>query len=220
MEYKTPKSKGIQTDRYVHYTGSSMYPTFQEPEFLIIEKPAFGTIYPGDIIVFKTSKYDRLVIHRVVKIQGDLFWTKGDNNRRIDRLPIHFDSIYGRAVGTLKNQIIRRVFNGRAGLIWAHLLKSRILLVHYLIRPVLVNSLTLKIKKLLVKLISIEPDLAYFKTAGSAGKIRFIWKNKLIGSFCLEKNVISLKRIYRIAVDRRKLMKNIQTLIKESEELA
>jgi signal peptidase I len=62
-------------------TGSSMFPCMQPGDLLEIRRPT-APIQTGDVVVFQ--RHDRLVVHRVVGLSGDLVITKGDRLRHPD----------------------------------------------------------------------------------------------------------------------------------------
>ncbi len=79
----------------------SMQPTLKPGDLLVVSK-LDKTSQPnfGDIIVFKHSQLDMLIVHRVIgikEIQGSLrFYTKGDSAPSIDRSLLTHDQIIGR----------------------------------------------------------------------------------------------------------------------------
>jgi len=70
-------------------TGTSMYPTLEEGDMVVVQKVPFSSIKVGDIIVYDPpcSATGNSVIHRVVSIEqgGGGFITKGDNNGATDQ---------------------------------------------------------------------------------------------------------------------------------------
>ena len=59
----------------------------------------------GDIISYKSSIYNIIVIHRIVDIKEDAdgiyFITKGDNNPIADKEKVRFEQIKGVVVGVI-----------------------------------------------------------------------------------------------------------------------
>ncbi len=70
--------------------GTSMFPLIREGESIsICRKDAYDI---GDILVFIYPQ-DRLIVHRLLKIQGDRYFCKGDNCYELEE--IGFDQIIG-----------------------------------------------------------------------------------------------------------------------------
>ncbi|MGZ5399283.1 MAG: signal peptidase I [Nocardioides sp.] len=75
--FLTPSNLGGSTT-YLVTRGTSMLPT-HEPGALVVTRTqdAYGV---GDVIAFYREGLDRIVLHRIVGIDGDRFVTRGDNN--------------------------------------------------------------------------------------------------------------------------------------------
>ena len=219
LNQETLRNQGIQADDYVHYTGFSMYPTFHDSEFLLIEKPAFEDIRVGDIIIYKSTLYEKLVIHRIIRKKGNLFTTKGDNNPGKDPLPVSFDAVYGRAIGILGKDKIHRVHNGRTGILWSYLLFFRALIKRHLLKPLIWNPVTVKSRNLLTRWICIKPDLAFFKNSDGSLRVRLIWKKRYIGFYDITHKTLFVKRLYRVAINRRTLHERILEVLKNETDL-
>ena len=61
--------------------------------------PVPKNLKKGDIISFVVP-FDGITAHRIYKIDGDLIYTKGDNNKRIDKFPTHRKMVIGKIVKT------------------------------------------------------------------------------------------------------------------------
>lgn len=83
------------------FAGNSMYPTIVDDSIVLIKKK--GDIQIGEIYVYfdTMSPTDRLVCHRLIKIDNGMFYFKGDNRDIID-VPISIDSIIGVVVDVIK----------------------------------------------------------------------------------------------------------------------
>ncbi len=76
--------------------GRSMEPTLQPGDLIVIVK----RISPKDIAVGDVVVYRRggtLIIHRVIRIEGDALITKGDNNWLPDP-PVKFQAVLGKVL--------------------------------------------------------------------------------------------------------------------------
>jgi signal peptidase I len=66
------------------------------------EKPE--DIKVGDIISYKSDKYDGIIIHRVIEIKKDneiYYMAKGDNNQEADDEKIRFNQVQGILIGVI-----------------------------------------------------------------------------------------------------------------------
>lgn len=77
---------------------SSMEPTFSEGAILLVKKTQ--KVKKGDIIVYQSGK--ELIVHRVVDIDGDIIFTKGDANTVADK-PFRKNDVRGVVVGWLSD---------------------------------------------------------------------------------------------------------------------
>ena len=70
--------------------GTSMLPTLEEGDLVVVQSVPFSDLSVGDIIVYDPpcSATGASVIHRVVGLSGDGVVTKGDNNGYADPGPI------------------------------------------------------------------------------------------------------------------------------------
>ncbi len=75
--------------------GSSMVPTLQEGDLVIVMRVDPGEIEVDDIIVYTVGGEE--VIHRVIGKEGDIVFTKGDNNPLPDK-PVHVSAVLGEVI--------------------------------------------------------------------------------------------------------------------------
>ena len=61
--------------------GISMEPTLYEGDVLVVK--TFSSYSVGDIIVFKYFS-EGILVHRIIDIEGSVFFCKGDNAKRIE----------------------------------------------------------------------------------------------------------------------------------------
>jgi len=68
-------------------TGTSMYPTLEEGDMVVVSSVPYSSLKVGDIIVYDPpcSATGNSVIHRIVGIVVDGLITKGDNNGGTDQ---------------------------------------------------------------------------------------------------------------------------------------
>lgn len=87
-------------------TGTSMLPTLEAGDLVVIENAPASSVQTGDVIVYSPpcASSDFSVIHRVIGFSGGGFITKGDNNPQSDQAagiavsPITPDCYSGRVV--------------------------------------------------------------------------------------------------------------------------
>ena len=81
----------------------SMEPSIMTNSLSILDKCSIDDIKTNDIVMYR-SRHGYSVTHRVVKIARDgdkvELYTKGDNNRHIDRHPVTEDNLIGKVVKT------------------------------------------------------------------------------------------------------------------------
>ena len=87
--------------------GSSMFPTLESGDVLILESIKLTEIKPGDIAIYRNG--NNLVVHRIIGISGDTVFFQGDNNVNPD-MPVKLENVSFKVVGKLP------------GFIWAVLL--------------------------------------------------------------------------------------------------
>jgi signal peptidase I len=95
----------IQTDTR-RVDGTSMLPTLQGGDLVVVQPVAFNDLKVGDIIVYNDlcSTQGESVIHRVVKIESAGLITQGDNNPGTDQAsqiavgPITSQCVVGKVV--------------------------------------------------------------------------------------------------------------------------
>lgn len=87
-------------------SGTSMLPTLEQGDLVVIQPVPFDSVHLGDIIVYgpPCSASGDAVIHRVVNYSNGGLTTKGDNNPISDQAagiavsPIHPDCIIGKVI--------------------------------------------------------------------------------------------------------------------------
>ena len=83
----------------------SMSPTIPARSYILVEKASPDEIEVGDVIAFVSTDpqiYGQINTHRVVRIEGDTFVTKGDNNSVEDgAYSAKAENVVGRYVRTL-----------------------------------------------------------------------------------------------------------------------
>lgn len=108
------------------YRGRSMQGTFRHGDILVVEPVPWEAIRPGDVVAFRgarTSDDPIFIVHRVRARTPAGLITQGDNNRLRDGEPVRPESLVGRVRAVQRDKKTRPVRNGRAGRLWAGLLR-------------------------------------------------------------------------------------------------
>lgn len=84
------------TDSYLLVASSSMEPVLKPGDKITVEFVDPDDIVQGMVIVFEKDK--RKIVHRVIKISGEVLITAGDNVRKFDK-PIHISQVIGKVKG-------------------------------------------------------------------------------------------------------------------------
>jgi len=106
------------------YHGNSMKGTFQKGNLLVLESLPIEKLHKGDIIAFKNKrkiKENEMIVHRIIHIDKDCLFTRGDNNKRPDIIPISNSNLIGKVVSYERNGKSNRVIGGLTGLIRARI---------------------------------------------------------------------------------------------------
>lgn len=99
---KIAEKKG-KNPLYGFYTiiSSSMEPTINVYDVVLVRKTSVGKLKNGDIITFYSNNSyfgDTPITHRIVKKDSDNFVVKGDNNQNVDNDKVSPDNIIGKVI--------------------------------------------------------------------------------------------------------------------------
>ena len=97
------------------YSGSSMHPQFKPGQLLYV-RPVMHDIAVGDVIVFTNQNKTTNTVHRVIKVDHNQFYTRGDNNPFDDPGPVYPKDILGVVVWANQDGSIKPVQGGKKGL--------------------------------------------------------------------------------------------------------
>lgn len=86
----------------------SMAPTIQVGETIVIKKSFNYEV--GDIITYKSFD-GNIITHRIIDIDNDLYYTKGDFNNVEDKEPIKLGQIYGKVICHFYSFIPNSIFS-------------------------------------------------------------------------------------------------------------
>ncbi|MDD3069847.1 MAG: signal peptidase I [Methanoculleus horonobensis] len=101
--------------RTVVYTGQSMYPTLRDRDIVICSAPRHGQLRRGDVVLFRSEKDGRWIVHRICDISGTVAATRGDANPSVDEQPLPLDAVEGRVIAVERRGRRVRVLGGWIG---------------------------------------------------------------------------------------------------------
>ncbi|MFH1541588.1 MAG: signal peptidase I [bacterium] len=99
---------------YIHI-GASMSPTLRGPDVVQVVPYNDKEVECGDIIVFRPVGRSYNVTHRVVRVEGEKIYTRGDNNCDADGWVVSPDQIKGRVVSAQRGDRRLPIYGGRLG---------------------------------------------------------------------------------------------------------
>lgn len=82
------------TTSYAVIFGSSMEPSLRRGDLAVIRSQS--TYRPGDVVLYDSPQLSSKVLHRIVRVEGDRFVLKGDNNDFLDSEQPTEEQIVGR----------------------------------------------------------------------------------------------------------------------------
>jgi len=103
------------------YSGPSMKSAFQTGELLYV-RPDVQDVKPGDVVVFERD--GRNIVHRVLSVEKNGYYTRGDDNPFIDPGLVFPDQVIGRVEMGEHLGELNPVRSGRRALLLAELGRS------------------------------------------------------------------------------------------------
>ena len=81
----------------------SMHPTIVLGDLTVVKKNYMNSYRPGDIISFyaQYNGAQEIITHRIERLGGNVYITKGDNNNTIDSVPVVPRLIIGKVVAII-----------------------------------------------------------------------------------------------------------------------
>lgn len=75
----------------------SMKPEYRVGDLIYVKSVDPDSVEPGDPITFVLNEQLTVATHRVVSVDAEnqLFYTKGDANKKADDVPVHFNNLIG-----------------------------------------------------------------------------------------------------------------------------
>ena len=97
------------------YHGRSMQRVFRDGDILLTEEIAGSSAKPGDVIIFQGAA-GKMIVHRVIRRDGEMLTTMGDNNSVPDSDPVDASGSLQLVNGYIRSSRRRSISRGRAGI--------------------------------------------------------------------------------------------------------
>jgi len=97
MAGATASQRGLPGSFLLRGVGVSMQPIIGEGTIIVVVPTKWEDLKESDIVVYKTP-VGKLVAHRLIRLEGDHWIIKGDNNSIIDPYTVTRDNLLGVAV--------------------------------------------------------------------------------------------------------------------------
>jgi len=190
------------------YYGNSMKGIFCVADFIIFRKCNLKKLRKGDIVAFSKDqddgKHDDPIVHRIICMADDHFFTKGDNNRRPDTFPVSESNLIGKVVGFERSGKTYKVRGGMAGLMQAR--------AGYFIRRICYQSILAAKKVLFLKKISPvfsifwKPRLKKVQfTYPKGAVIKWIYRDRTIAAWIPDKKLLKTTFLSRLLIGSKNL---------------
>ena len=111
------------SDDLILSKGMSMYFTLKPFDRPYIQSYMPGSnVLPGDVVAFHPPGGEgAVIVHRIMKIDGEKVITQGDNNKCVDPWELTSDKILGKVPYALRGKRKITIYGGAPGLGWAFL---------------------------------------------------------------------------------------------------
>ena len=188
------------------YRGTSMNPTFYEPEMLTIKPYNGKEPKKGDIICYKVDQKEESIVHRVISVRGSEIKTRGDNNPIADGYKVEKSAVIGRVIASRKGNETRKIFGGFAGVLDMYWRRGYRKINHY-ISKLLHSSYHLLASTGLIRKLKLKKmvfRVAVFKRY-SQKYPKLILNGRTVGTFDFGQMAWKINRPYRLFVDEKKL---------------
>jgi len=97
-----------------HHFGNSMFPLLQNRDMLEFKETDQYRV--GDIVLFESSD-KKWIVHRILKVREEFFYTKGDNNLKSDNTLLRNDNILGIVTARWRNGRRLKIARGYLGVL-------------------------------------------------------------------------------------------------------
>jgi signal peptidase I len=156
-----------------HHFGKSMFPLLQNKDLLEVDKTSNISI--GDIVLFSDKENETWIAHRVIKIQNNCMYTKGDNNQKQDDGYINKEKVLGVVTACWRNGKCIRIYRGNAGIVQYRVYKNYMHIRKNMAQIFRKFSLPVLLKQRLRQILPVPKEAVFFKN-GTEKKILYIGK--------------------------------------------
>jgi len=189
-----------------NYTGPSMNPTLKVGDGLTVIPYEDEDIHIGDVVVFRSSKNDRYIVHRVISVDSRGIRTKGDNNNKVDSWILRPEDIVGRVISAKRKDKSIVIHGGTRGRLLAPMLwtiRRLKLLIYRILHPAYqLLACTNFPRGILSRLVSTQ--ILYFKRPNGV-EMQLIMGRWVIGRYSPMGNHWVIRRPFRLFVDEKSL---------------
>jgi signal peptidase I len=89
---------------------NSMVPFLQINDIVIIKRIEYTHLIKNDIVCINGN--DRYIVHRLIKICGNAWMTKGDNNKYCDSTLLLISNYLGKVQYIIRNEMLANINSG------------------------------------------------------------------------------------------------------------
>jgi signal peptidase len=187
---------------FCSHIGTSMNPTLCEQDLLEIE--SYQIKYPkvGDVILFKTPRYKKIIVHRIIESTPEGFKTIGDNSDFPDDWTLQKEHIYGRVVAAHRANRKRIIVGGFIGRLTGYsclIRRKTDFLMIKLLRPAYRSLSTGGTLNRLVP-VRLTPQVVTYRT-GPHDSHKLLLGKQIIGTYDETLLKWQIRRPYRLFVD-------------------
>jgi len=180
------------------YTGTSMQPKFKPGQLLYVS-PILRDLTLGDVIIFQGRTKDDYVVHRVVRMQKNKIFTRGDNNPVEDPDPITPDQVLGIIRSADYNGSFAVVRGGRIGYFYLRFQSTLSAIKGWLLRIFYPFYALLKASKFLPKIW--HPEVTkIFVNSKNGNLVKFIHRGRVVATWYTTSNTFICRKPYNLVI--------------------
>ena len=191
-------------DEQIHliYRGTSMNPTFFEPEMLTVKPYLDSTPQRGDVVCYHVDFKAECIVHRVFSVKDDIIRTRGDNSRNPDEYTVSKSDILGKVITASKENQVRRIYSGHRGVLDMYMRRNS--LKAYKLLKMFLNNGYLFISDRGIARRFKPKHLAFRVVVFNKSFIKYpklIFNGRTVGSYDYRTRSWKIKRPYRLFID-------------------